>query len=157
MSLLLGVAAIGKAEVVPAIAMAAAAGLTVYIASVTVIAAKETQLVRIGRKRWFPAVSLVLCFGVIGSMAAVEPVNLEWVSTILAVFALVWVWRQGHGLAGVPEPSHVARTIGKFIQALLIVQAMFISMCGVRGLIGAAILLTMMPVQARLARKFYSS
>ena len=151
LSLLLGAAAAGWTPRFDAVGVAAI-GLTLYVTAVTAIAARETEAIRIGFKRWAPA--LVLLAGTAGVFVLAPPGASPWF-VLPAACGIVWALRVGRALAGTPSPSAVGASVGKLIRGLLLLQAAFAAMSGAAGL--ALVLLCLWPASAILARKFYSS
>lgn len=159
LSLLLGASAGGRTLFMSRPVLFAAAAIAFYIVAVTVIAAKETVRVRIGSKRWWPAFAVTLLliplYG--SSNCASYPLAAKVFSFCLAAGALLWSWNAGTLLAGTPAPGTVPVVIGKFIQGLLIIQALLLSLCEWPAQAVAACIIIVLPVFSVLARKFYSS
>jgi heme O synthase-like polyprenyltransferase len=161
LNVLLGTAAAANITEWPALPLIAAAGITVYIAGVTVIAARETEKIVVGSKRWLPAMSLALCFiaihfSFIISKMYVKPSSLV-VSGVLSAAALMLAWKHGNALKGKPAPKLVAATVGRFIHGLLVVQASFAALCSWPGLTVAGAIILSMPALFAVSSRFYSS
>lgn len=156
MSLLLGASAAGSAGLSSYAAVSAACGLTLYVAAVTAIAAKETETVKVGGKRWVPAGVLIVCFALV-MIARPAGTPLSVVGALFAALAVAWTWRCGVVLAGTPEPASVSATIGRFLQGLLLIQAAFCAQLVWTGVIAGAALMAVWPVLTVLARRFYQS
>ncbi len=160
LNVLLGAAAVPSTEW-PALPLIAAAGITVYIAGVTIIAARETEKIVVGSKRWLPVVSLASCFiaihfSFIISKMYVGLSNLV-VSGVLSGAALMLAWKHGNALKGKPEPKLVATTVGSFIHGLLVVQASFAALCSWPGLTVAGAIILSIPALFVVSSRFYSS
>ncbi len=158
-SLLLGASFAGSQGMTCLTVLLAAALLTAYIAAVTFLAAGETMNKKPGSKRWWPVVSIALflvpfCWNMdTGSMS---PTGRMFFVCLVAA-ALVWTWKCGAFLAGTPGPGVIPAVIGRFIQGLIIIQALLLSVCNWRAQIAAVILLLLLPVFSILAYRFYSS
>ena len=157
LSLLLGAAgAGGRAGLTSHAAVSAAFGLTLYVAAVTAIAAKETNTVRIGAKRWLPAGVLVVCF-VLLMFTRPAGGGFPVVGALFAVLAVAWALRCGMCLGGIPVPATVSAAIGRFLQGLLLIQAALCAQLPWAGVVTGAALACMWPALSVLARKFYQS
>ena len=160
LNVLLGAAAVPSTEW-PVFPLIAAAGITVYIAGVTVIAARETEKIVVGSKRWLPAVSLASCFIAIHFSFVISKMyvglsNLV-VSGVLSAAALMLAWKHGNALKGKPGPKLVATTVGSFIHGLLVVQASFAALCSWPGLTVAGAIILSMPALFAISSRFYTS
>jgi len=160
LNVLLGAAAVPSTEW-PALPLIAAAGITVYIAGVTIIAARETEKIVVGSKRWLPAVSLTSCFIAIHFSFVISKMyvglsNLV-VSGVLSAAALMLAWKHGNALKGKPGPKLVATTVGSFIHGLLVVQASFAALCSWPGLTVAGAIILSMPALFVVSSRFYTS
>lgn len=153
-SLLIGAAAFHpRAWMLPSL-VAAAAGLTFYIAGVTWIADRETVAQRIGGRRWVPMAALVAMLAAMAAMGKPLPSVLM----LLSLPALAWAFRQGAGLKGVPPPKHLGATIGRLIRGLLLIQAALAASGGTWGGAAAAVgLLTCWPLSRIVAKHFYAT
>ncbi|MFP4105551.1 MAG: UbiA family prenyltransferase [Phycisphaerae bacterium] len=136
---------------------------TAYVAAVTHLAGRETERRDLGRQRNLPVfvVTLGLAIFFIGAINAMDR---SWDVygyllgfCILAVLTVAWISYWTLKLGGVPEPKTVQRSIGGFIQGLILLQAAMISLLGPTGLYVAAGLLCLLPVSILLARRFYAS
>jgi len=156
LSLLLGASAAGSVGLSSRVVISAACGLTLYVAAVTAIAAKEMETVKVGGKRWVPAAVLVACF-VLLAIARPAGVAMPLVGAGFAALAVAWAWRCGGLLGGTPEPAVVSATIGRLLQGLLLVQAAFCAQLVWMGVVAGAVLAAMWPGLSVLARKFYQS
>ncbi|OGV62612.1 MAG: hypothetical protein A2283_13570 [Lentisphaerae bacterium RIFOXYA12_FULL_48_11] len=159
LSLLLGASAVGMAGITCSTVLFAVVLLTVYIAAVTFIAAKETVQQNLGSKRWWPVFSIFLFLVPLCWSRDVisHTLSAKVFSGCLIAAALFWSWKGGDLLAGTPAPGVVPAVIGRFIQGLLLVQAMLLSLCNWPAQIAAGMLILIFPVFSILARRFYSS
>ena len=153
LSLAMGAAASGAESWATAVVLAAAAGLTLYVAAVTLVASRETETLRVGLRRWAPASVLAVLF--VWAMAA--RVSGSWFFVVLAAAAVGWAALQGRRLAGTPGPAVVGRSVGGWIRGLLLIQAAFVSTIPVWGWAPAAGLLLLWPVNVWLGRSFYAT
>ena len=147
---------IGAAAALPsqaAVPLAAAACLTVYVAGITWIADRETNVVRIGGRRWVPAAALVVLAAIVTARTGAA----GWVCLLTMGAAAGWAVRQGVRLAGVPSPPVLGSAIGGLIRGLLAVQAAFATLAGTAGLAAAAVLLALWPASAAAARRFHAT
>ena len=156
LSLLVGAGLAGPAGLrLPGVWLSAA-GLTAFIAAVTLIASRETEAIRVGPRRWAPA---AIVAGWLGILPAVLPPGgvTTWVALVPAGWAVFWMVRCAGRLKGQPAPRAVQQTIGQFIGGLLFIQAALASHGHAPGLWIAAGLLGTWPLSRRLARWFYAS
>ena len=164
-SLLLGAGAAGFGALGCPLVLAAAVGLTLYITAVTFVAARETRSGPVGVERWLPAASLALLFvalpGMLGGLGLWTRSGAgRWWQTLAcgwSVIALVSVTITGLKLGGVTEPAGIGRCIGRWIRALLPIQAALLTFGPWPAPLPALVLLALWPVAAALARRFYSS
>ena len=158
LSLCLGAAAAGGFDALtrPSV-LTSAALLTAYIAAVTLIAARETQSVRVGAKRWAPAAVLVIWATAL-AVLRMPTLPSGWIAMIaIALLAVGWAVRCGWALAGRPPAREVQKTIGMLLRNLLVVQAMVAAAIFWPGVLVAAGLLAARPAGSVLARRFYES
>lgn len=156
LSLLLGAAVAGRPGLTAGTVVSAAFGLTLYVAAVTAIAARETETVKVGGRRWVPAGVLIACF-VLVTLARPVGSPMSVAGAALAALAVAWAWRCGMVLAGTPEPATVSATIGRFLQGLLLIQGAFCAQLVWSGVVAGAVLAGMWPALSVLARRFYQS
>jgi 4-hydroxybenzoate polyprenyltransferase len=153
LSLLLGATAVGAPALPKGALPGAALILTLYVAAVTAIAAREHQAVTLGFKRWFPLLALLAL------PAFLLPVAHGWTRLALlpALVAVGLIAHLARHLDGTPAPGKVQASIGRYIRLLLLVQA---ALCFVQfpagSVIGVALIL-LWPVSRRLGRWFYGS
>ena len=164
LSLLVGAAAFGLGGLTNLSVLAAAAGMLVYIAAVTALAATETQARRPGLLRWLPAGAMLLWVAAIN--ASGYPAMVWIPSAAMQILAIGLAGRCAERLKGTPAGPLVQQTIGRLIRALLLVQASVVVAAGFfcapvsAGSVGVALavaLLLAWPSSALLARKFYAS
>ncbi len=157
-SVLLGAAAFGADALANPLVYVGAATVTVYIASVAAIAARETRPGPLGRRVTLPAASLAFVFTLSISVLIGWPGDLgAWLSCALAVAAVLWAAGAGLALAGRPEPALIQKTVGRFIQGLFPIQAAWIALGPDPGVWVALAVLAAWPVCALTARRFYAS
>lgn len=155
LSLCLGAAATGWRPGVWDPVMAACAGLTLYVASVTSIARHETEPVAgtDGYRAWLPGAAITICFAMIYSLRRPGAV-----SVLLALFALSWTLRSSVLLHWQPGPETTGKTVGRMIRGLLPVQAALLALSpSPAGLCLAAAIMGLWPANTLLARRFKPS
>lgn len=157
LSLLVGAGLAGKVGWLAPATMVSAAGLLVFIAAVTGIAARETQTLEIGPKRWSPAIAVFAWLAALQVMLPPAGGVAGCIRIGLAGWTILWMAHCGHRLQGRPEPRTVQRTIGQFIGGLLFVQAVLAVQGPPWGLVLAAGLLLAWPVSRQVAQRFYAS
>jgi hypothetical protein len=136
----------------------AAAGAALYIAAVTAIAARETEVTPLGFRRWLPCSAVGLTFAAFYALAtpscAVSALGLT-TSVGLAGVSFYWAWRCGRKLA-CPQVV-IPSVIGTLIRGLLPIQAAFAVLAVPYGTAAGCLLLCLWPVSALLGRRFYAS
>jgi 4-hydroxybenzoate polyprenyltransferase len=155
-SLLLGAAALGHGALAQPVVLVSAAGLTLYVAAVTRLAARETEAVYLGEARYAPLGVLVLWFPAVYLLRPLAAGDLV-LAAALAALAVLWAWQCGAALDGTPPPAVVGRGIGRFLQGLLFIQMTLAATAAPAGLYVAAALLVAWRVAAHLARSFAQS
>lgn len=153
LSLMIGVAAAKPSAVHFAAPLAAAAGVAAYIAGVTWIADRETVEEEIGLRRWVPLAALLCGFVAVFKLTG-KPGLL---TLLLAAGATGWAQYHARRLDGTPPRAVLGSSIGGLIRGLLLVQATFCSLYGVRGAILAGGLLLLWPISAAVAKRFSST
>lgn len=134
-----------------------AVGVFLYIAVVTWIASDETIRKRIGLKRWMPAMIMGVTFILLDFKLIVEFRPHFIPALILQVVTTTWLWHCGHDLQGTPVPDIVGRTIGRYIQGLICIQAAICALA-VPYAPGLALwILLLWPANVFLSRYFYAS
>lgn len=162
LSLLLGAAAIGVNGLSKGIVWIAAAGILVYVASITAIAARESERIALGVKRWFPAAAVAL-LAILLAWAYKDGLWWQSRSSMLAYLLLLLpqlvALHVGVVLRGKPAPESVSRSVGRLIMGLLPLQAALTLFSGqpTAPLIAAALILLLWPVSMILGRLFYAS
>ncbi len=157
LSLLLGASAVNREDVSMTVTpIIAACGLTLYIAAVTHIAAKETEDAVIGAARWFPFVIILLWFPFL--YKGLRPVNItaQSLSALLALSALAW---SAHcaSLMTNPGKTTTPQAVGALIKGLLLIQAALCVLAIKPGLIASLSLLAGWPIFTVLGKHFYAS
>ena len=157
LNLLLGAAALGWQAVAEPAVHVSGGFMLAYIAAVTQIARVETRAVRVGSLRLLPALVLVLWF--LSLNLLVHPADLPPVigANVLALLTVVWSVSCTAKLKATASPPVVQEAVGLLIRGLLLIQAALAAMLVRPGFIVTAVLLAFWPVQAKLARRFYSS
>ena len=151
-SLILGASALGLTAIRSTPVLLGAACLTLYISTVTFLAARETRQITFGPLRWLPLTPLLLM--------AVLFVQLETVTLpaiLLALAAVAWTGWHCHNLAGTPTPQVLGKAIGGLIRGLLFMQAAFSATVSGQGTVAAGVLLLLIPVSALLSKRFYAT
>ncbi len=149
-SFLIGVAVAQPQLLVAPLILAAAGGVTLYIAGVTWIADRETVAERIGPRRWIPLLSLTMLVPLVPVLIH----NLELPFLALGSMAIGWAFCQAWRIRGIPSRPVLGSAIGGLIRGLLLIQAAFCSLAGWPGLAVAAVLLLAWPLSAVLAKRF---
>lgn len=137
--------------------LVAATGMTLYIAAVTQIARGETRRRSLGAARFLPAMILIAWFVVTDIVIGPRQITELVAFNVLAAAATGWAVYCALRLEGAPEPPQVQRTVGRLIRGLLLIQAALAALVALPGWIVAAVLLACWPIQAYLAKRFYSS
>jgi 4-hydroxybenzoate polyprenyltransferase len=161
-SLVLGATAAGLTSAAPpaeaAPALAAALGLTAYVAAFSELAKREMDAEKPqGPVRWFPFAALLVTLPVVWGIAATlrkPDFIIPYVFIFLMVMTLMRSWLLG-GLMYRLQP--VPATIGGHIRNLLMAQACFCMAGGMAGLLPALLFVLLSLVFQRLAARFYSS
>jgi 4-hydroxybenzoate polyprenyltransferase len=163
LSLLLGAAsALSTSSLthLPSVALLAALGTTLYIATVTNVARHETSAQPPTAPRQWPFVSLVAT-AVIFFLAAVDRHHLLaqpnlWLYLILA-YTLYAGFKIHRRLTAEPAPF-IPPIIGQLIRLLLPLQAAFcVGSHSLTGGIAAALLLILWPISRNVSKRFYAS
>jgi 4-hydroxybenzoate polyprenyltransferase len=148
-SVLLGATAVGPVAFNAHLPWLAAAGITLYIMAVSLVAHGETHRQPLGIKPWLPVAAAALLFVMVGRAT-------PW-SAGFTVGALAWLLLRGLALRGQPEPRAVQRSVGCMIRSLLLLQAGLCALMPETGLIPAIGLLIAWPLAALAGRMFYGS
>ncbi|RPI63584.1 MAG: hypothetical protein EHM48_02205, partial [Planctomycetaceae bacterium] len=158
LSVLLGACALGQpifdSSLPPAVIFAVSE--TLYIAAVTVIAARETIAGPVGVARLLPVAAIIAWLAAFHvSFMLILVTNV--VTVAIDILAAGWVISCCRQLK-TADPAVVQRTIGKLIRVLLLVQAGVAAATGVwEGYVVAGVLLAFWPLSAVASRKFYAS
>ncbi len=154
LSFLLGAFAVGyKIGIHSFTIILAVSAIILYIASVTTIAANETEEVYIGIKRWVPTAAIFFLLLIINPLAG----NFIWLALLPGIAAIIISVIIAKQLAGEPAPELVQKSIGLYIRLLLLIQVLI---CFIQFPIGLAIgsmLLLFWPLGTKLAKQFYAS
>lgn len=162
LSLLLGAVAARQgfdaAAGAPAVALAAAGGVAVYVAAFSRVAAGEMAEEKpMGTGRWLPFGALLLALPAVlaAAYAARKPDAVTpTVYVFLMVMALMRAWLLG-GLMYVAQP--LPATVGGHIRNLLTVQACLCVAAGPAGVLSAILFVLFSLVFTRVSARFYSS
>lgn len=160
LSLLLGAVAGGWTFMATGPVGISAIGLTAYVAALTHIARGETSGRPVGPARFGPPLILLAWFALVASnlsdsfafdrLAAMVP-------AFVALVAVLHVTATAASLAGQSPPALVQAGIGRFIKALLLIQAALAATVLVPGGYFAAALVAAIPLNNILRRWFYAS
>lgn len=148
-NVLLGTTAVGQGIPAFSLPWLAAAGITLYIVAVSVVAYGETHRQPLGIKPWLPAAAAALLFVMVGRAT-------PW-SASIALVAVAWLLLRGLALRGQPEPVIVQRSVGSMIRTLLLLQAGMCALMPETGIVVAIGLLSAYPLSAMAGRRFYGS
>lgn len=158
LSLMLGAAAFGTAGLHSPVLLVAAAGLTLYVTGVTLVAARETTGRPPGVAALLPGFFIILWFA---GLCLTGPFRMRagfvW-ALALVMGALLWAGRLGGMILDESDPQKVSRAVGGFLRTLLPIQAGIAAMT-LRGP-GAWVALALLaawPVSWLLGRRFYAS
>lgn len=157
LSLLLGAAAAGSSSICSAPVLIGACGLTLYIAGVTGIAAKETQVSDVGLKSFLPMAVLAVWFMTLYGVARPTDPLAGIPFAVLAFAVLLWAAHCTRMLKGETSPSIKSQAVGGLLRGLLLMQAALCALVVNPGLLVATVVLLGWPISSRLARRFYAS
>jgi hypothetical protein len=157
LSLLLGATA-APAAVFPSEVFLAAAGVVLWIASVTHLARHETLATIPNSARMAPVAGLLFLLGsaffwepmgtppwaLMGSISLRVLIGIAFLQGLLVCIGLK---------PGTPVPPR----IGKLIRLLLPIQAAFCASTGLFGILAGLLLLALWPLSQRVSRSFYAS
>jgi hypothetical protein len=133
-----------------------------YIAAVTLLAARETKAQKLGVSRFLPVLPLLLPlpFLIVDAyetmlyheIGGIRIPNLGLPIWLLAISeAASPIWK----LRGIAQPADIQRMIGRLIRNLLLMQTAMLCFCGHYE--AGIVFLVLHPIHARLARWFYAS
>jgi 4-hydroxybenzoate polyprenyltransferase len=159
LSVLVGASAFGWAGLRQPAVLAAAGGVTLYIAAVTVLAKGETRPQAVKAKAMLIVASAA---GWLSGLIVTVPsmtANSRWALTGLGALAVIYLGTSLGRLGGKapPAPAAVQRTIGSLIRAVVLVQAAAVVSTSCLGAVVAGGLLVCFLLNAILAKKFYAS
>ena len=157
LSLLVGAAAFGSTGLQQTAVLAAAGGVTLYIAAVTVLAAAETRVTAVKLKCLLILAAATAC--VLALVFTVPPASplWRWAMTATGAGAVVWLTSRLAKLGETPDPPTVQRTVGGLIRGLVLIQAAAVISTGPLGAALAAGLVVCFFLNAMLGRVFYAS
>lgn len=157
LSFLLGASVLGWRGIsTPAIVVSAIL-LSLYIATVTYIAASETESYNSGAMRWGPGATILVWF--LGLYFLIRPSTLYALpaSITLALLSGFWTLYCGSLLVTHASPEVIQQTIGRFLRGLLLIQATVVALHGYSGFVIVLLLLAAWPISQKLGRRFYAS
>jgi hypothetical protein len=165
LSLLLGAAARDPESLLSLLILLPACFLTLYVASITLVAAGETRARSLRFLRWGPPVAmlgflvalLLHSLGFLMFLPAYGVENLWVVTCTLLILAAGMPFSAAEGLRGIPSPQTVQQTVGRMIRNLLLVHAAVAGVMGFPYWLIAVALLAAWPASALLARRFHAS
>jgi len=155
LSLMLGAAALGVTGLTSTIVLVAAGGLTLYVAAVTLIAAKETSGKAVGTfTALLPSITMIPWMWAIILAAprfSVARGTWMWAAFLGSLLASTFV-------RGQTEPARISRGIGAFITILVLMQAGLIALApGEYSWLVSWSVFALCPLSLWLGRKFYAS
>jgi 4-hydroxybenzoate polyprenyltransferase len=160
LSVLVGAAGLGADGLTRAPVIAAAAGITLYVAAVTWLARGETR----PRDVTIQCAAIAAAFvawlvGVAVALLSGGAVEWHWRSAMLLIAALACLWLVGClvGLGRQGQPRIVQRTVGGLIRGIILVQATLVLSAGWPGLTIAIGLMICFLLHRQLGRLFYAS
>ncbi len=160
LSVLVGAAAFGADGLTRAPVIAAAAGITLYVAAVTWLARGETRQRDVTMQRCAIAgafVAWVLVVAAAMSVAGTVLWQWRWAMLLLAALAGMWLIGCLITLGRQPQPQIVQRIVGGLIRGIILVQAALVLSAGWEGLTIAIGLMVCFLVNRQLGRLFYAS
>jgi 4-hydroxybenzoate polyprenyltransferase len=131
--------------------------LSLFIASITHIASKETMAYEEGGFRWIPLIIIscwILALLLIGHVYTYPS---KFIPLFLSFVIFGWTYYSGSLLVHLAPPEVIQKTIGRFIRTLILIQAALVSLIGGGFIALAMVILLGWPVSQQLARKFYAS
>jgi hypothetical protein len=141
--------------------IAAAAGITLYVAAVTWLARGETRPRNVTTQRVAIVAAFVAWPAAVVAAAAMAggAVEWQWRSAMLLLAALAGLWLAGclRALGRRPQPRAVQWTVGRLISGIILFQAAMALCGGWTGLVIAGGLLACFLLNRVLGRIFYAS
>ena len=161
LSVLVGAAAFGRDGLTCPPVIAAAGGITLYVAAVTWLARGETRQKTVTDQKVAITVALgVWLVAVAVALLVAGAVQAQWQRTmvlLLVVLASAWLRSCLWALGPRPEPQLVQRTVGGLIRGIILVQAMLVLVAGWTGLTIAIALMACFLLNRVLGKLFYAS
>lgn len=160
LSVLVGAAGLGADGLTRAPVIAAAAGITLYVAAVTWLARGETRPRDVTTQRVAIAAAFVAWIAAVAvTLVAAGAVEWRWRWAMLVPTALAGLWLTTClvGLGRQPQPRVVQGTIGSLIRGIILVQAALVLSAGWTGLTIAIALMACFLLNRVLGRIFYAS
>lgn len=157
-SLLLGASVILQAEVFNEyLVLAAAAGVTLYIAAVTAIALKETGTSVSRIVSVLPVAAVVVLFTSLIIQILPAPWYVFAIPAVPVLATLIWTVMNAIWAFNPGSPENLQKIVGNLIRGLLLIQAALCVLFNWQGLIAAVILVLLFPLSWLTAKKFYAS
>ncbi|MFC1499083.1 hypothetical protein ACFLS1_11530, partial [Verrucomicrobiota bacterium] len=122
-----------------------------YTASVSFIAARETERNKLCVSRWMPFSALLICFTVLFC----EKASFVSGGAAAAVLVLTCVWAVK--LKSSPDVAVVKSGVTVYLRGLLLIQTVFCGLMPGAGTWAAIILLLLIPISTLLEKKFYAT
>ncbi len=160
LSVLVGAAALGADGLTRAPVIAAAAGITLYVAAVTWLARGETRQRDVTIHRCAIAAAFVAWLVAVVAALLLATKAIQWAIPVLGVLGvLAGLWLRGclAPLGRQPQPRVVQRTVGRLISGIILVQAALVLAAGLPGLWLALGLMACFLLNRLLGRVFYAS
>jgi len=160
LSVLVGAAAFGAEGLTRPPVIAAAAGITLYVAAVTWLARGETRQRNVTLQRVAIAAAFVAWWvGMWATLRVDGGIQPKWRLAMLLPMALASLWLAGcfAGLGRRPQPRTVQQTVGGAISGIMLVQAALVLAAGWEGLTIAIALMACFLLNRVLGRIFYAS
>ncbi len=160
LSVLVGAAAFGADGLTRAPVIAAAAGITLYVAAVTWLARGETRQRDVRIQRYAIAAAFVAWLAAVAATLLVAgAVEWQWHAAMLLLATLAGLWLIGclAALGRQPRPQTVQRTVGGLIRGIILVQAALVLVAGWTGLTIAIALMACFLLNRVLGKIFYAS
>jgi 4-hydroxybenzoate polyprenyltransferase len=160
LSVLVGAAALGADGLTRAPVIAAAAGITLYVAAVTWLARGETRQRPVGRQTAAIAAAFVVWLTAVGAAihgAEEYDSDWRWAMLLVACMAGLWVAACLATMGRNPEPPAVQHAVGGLIRGIILVQAALVLATGWTGLTIAIALMACFLLNRVLGRLFYAS
>jgi hypothetical protein len=154
---MLGASAVGVEALRLPVPILAAGGLTLYVAAVTAVAAREMSGSSPGWKALAPCAVLLVWLPFISHIGPAAGTPFAVAAQGLGLIIGIFMGTRGIDIMRRTDPRSISRGVGSFIRALLVAQASLAVAGAFPGVYVAAALLVLWPVSAIIGRRFYSS